>query len=77
MCIGASFAMQELKIVLCLVLQSYRLEFIQGTRVDRHVHVTLTPKEGMPYIIRKQDRQFKNAVGGVRGNIRKMVKLPE
>jgi cytochrome P450 len=77
MCIGASFAMQELKIVLCLVLQSYRLEFIPGTRVDRQVHVTLTPKEGMPVIIRKQDRQFKKGVGGVRGNIRKMVKLPE
>jgi hypothetical protein len=28
-------------------------------------------------IIRKQDRQFKKGVGGVRGNIRKMVKLPE
>jgi cytochrome P450 len=77
MCIGSSFALQELKVILALVLQSYRLEFIPGSRVDRLVHVTLTPKNGMPMIIRKNDRQFKQNVGGVRGNIREMVKLPE
>ncbi len=32
---------------------------------------------GMPMIVHKQDRQFKQSVGGVRGNIQKMVKLPE
>lgn len=77
MCIGSSFAMQELKIILSLVLQRYRLEFIPGTRVDRLVHVTLTPKNGMPMVVHKQDRQFQQGVGGVRGNIRRMVKLPE
>jgi cytochrome P450 len=77
MCIGSSFALQELKVILALVLQSYRLEFIPGSEVDRLVHVTLTPKNGMPMIIRKNDRQFKQNVGGVRGNIREMVKLPE
>jgi cytochrome P450 len=76
MCIGSSFAMQELKVILALVLQRYRLEFVSGTRIDRLVHVTLTPKKGIPMILRKQDRQFRQAVGGVRGNIREMVKLP-
>lgn len=76
MCIGSSFAMQELKVILALILQRYRLEFVTGTRVDRLVHVTLTPKNGMPMIVHKQDRQFKQGVGGIRGNIRKMVKLP-
>jgi cytochrome P450 len=76
MCIGLSFAMQELKVILALMLQRHRLEFVSGTRVDRLVHVTLTPKNGMPMMVHKQDRQFKQAVGGIRGNIRKMVKLP-
>ena len=76
MCIGSSFAMQELKVILALVLQRHRLEFVSGTRVDRLVHVTLTPKNGMPMMVHKQDRQFKQAVGVIRGNIRKMVKLP-
>jgi cytochrome P450 len=75
MCIGSSFAMQELKVILAMVLQRYRLELMPGTRVDRLVHVTLTPKNGMPMIVRKQDRQFAQGVGGVHGNIRKMVKL--
>ena len=57
MCIGASFALQGLKVILALVLQNYRLEFIPGARVDRLVHVTLTPKNGMPMIIRKNDRR--------------------
>ena len=77
MCIGSSFALQELKVIIALVLQNYRLEFIPGSRVDRLVHVTLTPKNGMPMIIRKNDRQFKQNVGGIRGNIREMVRLPE
>lgn len=76
MCIGSSFAMQELKVILTLVLQRYRLEFIPGTRVDRLVHVTLTPKNGMPMIVHKQDRQFRRGTGRVSGNIRTMVKLP-
>jgi hypothetical protein len=69
--------MQELKIILALVLQRYRLEFLPGKPVDRLVHVTLTPKNGMPMVVHTQDRQFKHGVGGVHGNIRNMVKLPE
>jgi Cytochrome P450 len=76
MCIGSSFAMQELKVILAMVLQRYRLEFIKCTRIDRQVHVTLTPKNGMPKIVYKQDREFRQGAGGVRGNIRKMVQLP-
>jgi cytochrome P450 len=77
MCIGSSFAWQELKVIVALVLQKCRFELIPGSKVDRLIHVTLTPKNGMPMIIRKNDRQFKQNVGGVRGNIREMVKLPE
>jgi hypothetical protein len=68
--------MQELKVILTLILQRHRLELVAGTRVDRLVHVTLTPKSGMPMIVHRQDREFKPISGDVRGNIRTMVKLP-
>jgi cytochrome P450 len=77
MCIGTSFGMQEVKVILALVLQRYRLELVAETRVDRLVHVTLTPKRGIPMIVHPPDRQFQKGAGGVRGNIREMVKLPE
>lgn len=77
MCIGSSFGMQEVKVILALVLQRYRLELPAGTRVDRLVHVTLTPRHGIPMIVRPPDRQFHQGAGGVRGNIREMVKLAE
>lgn len=77
MCIGVSFAMQELKVILALLLLNYRFELIPGTRIDRRLHVTLTPKQGLPMIVCPPDRQFHRGVGGVRGNIREMVKLPE
>jgi cytochrome P450 len=76
MCIRSSFAMQELKVILALALERYRLEFVPAVSVDRLVHVTLTPKNGMPMIVHKQDRQFDQGVGCVRGNIRGMVRLP-
>jgi len=77
MCIGSSFAMQELKVILALALERYRLEFVPAVPVDRLVHVTLTPKNGMPMVVHKQDRRFDQGVGGVRGNIRKMVNFPD
>lgn len=77
MCIGSSFGMQEVKVILALVLQRYRLELVAQTRVDRLVHVTLTPKRGIPMIVHPPDGQFQQGAGGVRGNIREMVILPE
>lgn len=76
MCIGSSFAMQELKVILALVLQRHRLEFLPEKRIDRLIHVTMTPRNGMPMMVHTQDREFKRGVGGVRGNIREMVNLP-
>jgi cytochrome P450 len=73
MCIGAPFAMMELKIVLAMILQRYRLSVVPNTRIDRDEHTSLTPKHGMPMTIHAQDRQFN--VQPVRGNIHEMVHL--
>ncbi|MGB7445395.1 MAG: cytochrome P450 [Coleofasciculaceae cyanobacterium] len=76
-CIGAAFAKMEIKIVLAMLLQRYRLQFLPQTEVDRFGVIVLKPKNGMPMLVHPQDHQFNQGVGGVRGNVREMVKLPE
>jgi cytochrome P450 len=73
MCLGYTFAMMELKIVLALILQRYRLKLAPGARIDRDVKLTLAPKHGMPMVVARQDRQFSR--GEARGNIRELVEL--
>jgi cytochrome P450 len=76
MCIGTSFALMEIKIVLAMLLQRFRLEPIPHTRVDRRIHATMGPRQGLPMLVRTQDGAFERGVGGLRGNIREMVELP-
>ncbi|MEO1289608.1 MAG: cytochrome P450 [Chloroflexota bacterium] len=47
-CIGAEFAMMELKICLAMILQRVRLNLAPNTTVNRHVTVTLSPKGSLP-----------------------------
>lgn len=77
MCIGAPFAMQQMKIALAMILQRYRLQFIPDTPVDRFVSITMSLKNGLPMLVQKQDRRFMQGVGGVRGNVHEMVTLPD
>ncbi len=74
-CIGAGFAMLEIKIVLAMLLQKYRLQYIPQQIIDRFGVIVMSPKNGMQMVIHKQDRQFTQGVGGVRGNVHEMVKL--
>ncbi len=76
-CIGASFAMMEMKIILAILLQQIRLEYIPQHQIDRSGLITIKPKQGIPMMVYQQDRQFDRGVGGVRGNVREMVNLPE
>lgn len=74
MCIGATFAMMEIKIVLAMLLQRYKLSFIPGTRVDRRWAITMSPRQGLPMQVQPQDKKY--VAGGVRGSVREMVTLP-
>jgi cytochrome P450 len=76
MCIGASFAMAEIKIVLAILLQRFRMQCVPNARIDRFGFVTIAPKGGLHMTINRQDRQFRHGVGGIRGNVRQMVDLP-
>jgi cytochrome P450 len=70
-CIGASFAMQELKTVLAMMLQRYRLAVRPNVKLS--VDFTMHAKPGMPVRIFAQDRQFKRTP--VHGPIQDMVEM--
>jgi cytochrome P450 len=74
-CLGASLASSQMKTILALVLQRYRLQLVPGARVDRLLRLTLQPKGGMPMLLWDQDRQFALSKTPVRGNVREMVDL--
>jgi cytochrome P450 len=76
LCIGAGFAMMEIKIVLAMLLQRHRLQFVPQRPIDRSGIIVMTPKHGLPLVVHRQDRQFHAGVGAVTGNVREMVKLP-
>jgi cytochrome P450 len=75
MCIGASFAQMEMKIVLAILLQRYRLNLVPNTRMDRKEIITMTSKYGLPMTLHRQDHNFNRSP--IRGNILEMVDLPE
>lgn len=73
LCLGMSFAMTELKIVLSLIVQRHRLALRPNTRVDHQVRPTLAPRRGLPMVVAKPDAPHVRPA--VRGNIHKSVDL--
>jgi cytochrome P450 len=63
----------EIKLVLAMLLQRYRLSFLPGTTVDWQVKITLAPKGALPMQVATQDRQFSKTP--VRGTIHEIVDL--
>jgi cytochrome P450 len=76
MCIGVTFAMMELRIILAMVLQRFRLDCLPRPRVDRSGLIVIAPKGGLPMIVRRRGDRSSESVGGVHGNVREMVELP-
>jgi cytochrome P450 len=73
MCLGATFAMLELKIVLAIILQRYRLSLPPQVTLDRTGLIFSVPKGGLPMQVNPPDRHFVKSE--VRGNIRTLVNL--
>lgn len=66
-CLGATFAMLELRLAIAIIMQRFRLEVPDGTTVDRAGVVLSLPRGGLPVAVHKQDRDFR--AGRIRGNI--------
>ncbi|HVS38240.1 MAG TPA: cytochrome P450 [Gemmataceae bacterium] len=51
LCVGAGFALLEIKTVLALLLRRWRIQIVPGARIDRRVGVTLAMRRGLPVIV--------------------------
>jgi len=76
MCIGAAFAMMEIKIALAMLLQRFRVELPRFARLDHRVAITMAPKQGLPMVLRRADGAWRGGRRGVRGRIHDLVELP-
>lgn len=74
MCIGATFALMEIRLVLATLLQRFRLTVVPQAKIDRTDLLLCAPRHGLPMQIQSQDRQF--VANPVRGDIHKIVLLP-
>lgn len=75
MCIGAAFAMMEIKIVLAMLLSRFRVELPAGSRVDQRVAITMAPRGGLKMIVRGRDRSPAPAAR-FEGKVRKLANWP-
>lgn len=73
MCPGAVSAMIQMKMVLSLVLQRYRITLVPGAKIDRGGLMLSGPQQGLPALVVRQDRQFTRSE--IRGSIRAMVDM--
>ena len=68
-CIGAPFATMEIKTVLAMVLQRYRLDLVPGQRIDAVVRTTVQPKDHILMRAYPQDGQVGRSPAPVWGNV--------
>ncbi|GAB4544049.1 MAG: cytochrome P450 [Anaerolineae bacterium] len=70
LCLGATFAMVEMKLVLATLLQRFRLACIPNSSVEVTTLFLLRAKH-VPMVIHKQDRKFERVPVG--GNIHELI----
>lgn len=75
-CIGMPFALMEIPLILAMTLKRFRLELVPNAKVDLNIGVTISPKHGLPMVVRPADGNYETGVGGVRGDVRRAVNLP-
>ena len=68
-CLGAPFAMMELKTVLVMLLQRSRLDVIADQRIEATVCTTLQPKYGLRMRPQLQDGHTERSPARVLGNV--------
>jgi len=76
MCIGATFALFEIKIVLALLLQRFHFELVPGQTIDRRFTITMSPAPRVLMRIQHRGRK-QTRPASVRGNVHEMVRLAQ
>ena len=69
---AAELALQEMKVVLAMLLQRYRLAVVPNARIEPKGS-NLDPAHGMPMRIIQEDRRFERVP--VRGSIHRLVEF--
>lgn len=72
-CIGAAFATMEIKIVLAMIFQRYRLALLPQ-RIDRFAELVLSPTS-LRMRIEPKDGRFSSSPAPIQGNLGEMVRL--
>jgi len=75
MCIGATFALFEIKIVLALLLQRFRFELVPNQGIHRRFNITMAPAPRVLMRVDRPGRAYASAAP-VHGNVHEMVRLP-
>ncbi len=75
MCIGATFAVFEIKVVLALLLQRFRFELVPNQRIDRKFTITMAPAPRVLMRVERRGRAYARAAC-VSGDVQGMLKLP-
>jgi len=73
-CVGADFALLEMKLVLATMLQRFWPEVTPGARVDARLGMVLLPDGALPVTLRPAGSRVPAA--RVRGNVHRAVTLP-
>jgi cytochrome P450 len=68
-CIGAPFAMMEIRTVVAMALQRFRLDLVPGQRVEQVLHTTLQPKYGIRMRPQPQDGHPERSPSRVLGDV--------
>ncbi|MFL5735074.1 MAG: cytochrome P450 [Chloroflexia bacterium] len=68
-CVGAPFATMEIKTVLAMALQRFRLDLVPNQRIEATVRTTLQPKRGIRMVPQIQDGHVERSPARVMGNV--------
>lgn len=73
-CLGETFALQEIKTVLILLLQRFRPELVTPTRIDYRARITLSPNSAVPLRLRAHGARTPPVE--LSGSLRRLIDLP-
>lgn len=68
-CVGAPFALMEIKTVLAMTLQRYRLDLVPNQHIEATARLTLQPKKAILVRARPQDGRVEKSPARVTGNV--------
>jgi cytochrome P450 len=72
-CLGRHVAQVEMKVILAMLLQRFRPALPPNTRIDRRMHISMVPKQGLPMVLHPVEAAVD--VHPVQGNVRDHLEL--